>query len=94
MKAVIFLVVIALVLVAVIYRMRKAQAEEIKARHEVIQKRKEKSREAMLADQEVVWPVIVKTVTGDGKDIDEEGGHDAELAMTSIEFEEEKRAKS
>ncbi|NNJ66005.1 MAG: hypothetical protein HKP16_10575 [Xanthomonadales bacterium] len=94
MKAIIFLVAVALVLAAVIYRMRKAQAEEVRARHKEIQKRKEKSREAIMADQEVIWPVIVKTVKGDGSDVDEEASHDKELAMTSIEFEQEQRMSS
>jgi hypothetical protein len=94
MKAIIFLVAVALVLAAVNYRMRKAHKEEAKAKQKAIQKRKEKSREAILADQEVVWPVIVKTVKGDGSDGDEEASHDKELAMTSIEFEQEQRASS
>ena len=54
-------------------------------RRKAVERRKKKDSEALSQDTEIMWPVIIKPVTGKGTP--EEGAHSADLAMTEIEFE-------
>lgn len=85
MKAIIFLIVFGAIAAAVFWRMRKADAEAARARRETLHKRKKKDSEALTQDTEMLWPVIIKPVSGKRPP-----GHEApehEPSMTAIDFE-------
>jgi hypothetical protein len=85
MKALIFLVLVALIVSVVVWRIRKTQAEEALAKRKSHERRKNKQKEAMTPEIDMTWPVIVKPVRGDGAPGDGPGVE--EPSMTSIEFE-------
>jgi hypothetical protein len=84
MKALLFLIFVAAVVAVVIWRLRKAQAEEVRARLEAIERRKKKASEHLTQDVEMIWPVIVKPTKGDGaaSEVRAEAP-----SMTTIEYE-------
>lgn len=84
MKALIILLIVGLIVSVVVWRFRKAQAEEALARREALKKRKKKQNEVMTPEIDMTWPVIVKPVRGEGA---QEQVGDEDLSMTSIEFE-------
>jgi len=85
MKALIFLVVFAAIVGVLVWRMRKAEAEAARVKREAIKKRKKKESEALNQDMEIIWPVIIKPVTGKGPPGHESPAH--EPTMTAMEFE-------
>lgn len=85
MKALIFLVVLAAVFSLFFWRLKKSNAEEQAARHKAIEARKKKDQEKITPDMDMVWPVIVKPVTG--KRPPGEEAKAEEPSMTTIEFE-------
>ncbi|MGD2129290.1 MAG: hypothetical protein PVG42_02420 [Lysobacterales bacterium] len=85
MKAIAFLLVFGLIVAAVFWKMRKAEAEAARARREALHKRKKKHSEALAQDTEMIWPVIVKTVSGKSPPGQESQEH--EPSMTAIDFE-------
>lgn len=85
MKALLFLIVLGSVIALLVWRLRKAQAEEARARRKALEQRRKKNSEAISQDMEVIWPVIVRPVSGkrppgDGEAVEEP-------TMTAIEFE-------
>ena len=87
MKVLVFLVVVALVVWVVAWRVRKTQAEEAIARRKAFKKRKKRQDKAMTPEIDMTWPVIVKPVRGENAPLEDE-----EPSMTSIEFEPSEKA--
>jgi len=84
MKALIFLIVIGVVVFAMIWTMRKSQAEADLVRRKSIKRRKEQEKEVIASKEDMVWPTIIRSVKGDlpsSADSEIE-----ELSMTTIEF--------
>jgi len=84
MKAFIFLIFIILVVSGMIWKMRKSQAEEALAHRKSLQSKRKQKKEAVTPDEVMIWPVIVKPVTGKGAP-----GEEPEIeepTMTTIEF--------
>ena len=85
MKALIFLIILAAVFSAVIWRVRKSDAEKSLARREAAQLRNSQRKKAIKSDNQVKWPVIIRPATGNP-------GSEAEAevpgpTMTAIEVE-------
>lgn len=85
MKALLFLIVLGSVIALLVWRLRKSQAEEARLRRKALEQRKKKNSEAISQDMEVIWPVIVRPVSGKRPPGDEDAA--AEPTMTAIEFE-------
>jgi len=85
MKALIFLIILAAAFGFFFWRMRKAQEAADLERRKALQQRKKKDSEALNQDTEIIWPVIIKPVTGKRPPEDEAEAH--EPTMTSIDFE-------
>jgi hypothetical protein len=90
MKIVILLIVVALVVVGVKWKLRKDQAEAALARRQAMERMKKQKQEALAQDAEVIWPVMIRPVTGKGSEAEAV----EEPSMTSIEFEPSRRASS
>jgi hypothetical protein len=92
MKALIFLIFIAAGVYVMVWRMRKAQAEEARARRDKLTQRKKQNKEAVTPELDMVWPVIIRPVKG------EESGkakpEAADPAMTTIEYKPPGQAAS
>ena len=101
MKALIFLLITALVVSVIVWAMRKSQAKADLARRQSIERRKKKRKEDLTPQEYMEWPVIIRPVKGDGSpdaEPDSDRGGDSpaveEPSMTTIEFEpSEKVAK-
>jgi len=85
MKALIFLVVFAAIIAVLVWRMRKNEAEAARVRRDALKKRKKQDSEALNQDMEIIWPVIIKPVSGKSPPGDESQAH--EPTMTAMEFE-------
>ena len=84
MKVLIFLIVIGVVVSAMIWTMRKSQAEEDLVRRKSIKHRKKQEKEVLETKEDMVWPTIIRPVKGDLQ-----SSADAEIeepSMTAIEF--------
>jgi len=84
MKMLVFLIVFALIITALVWKMRKSQAEELLAKRKDLERRKKQQREAMTPEIDMVWPVIIKPVTGKRPPGEDESV--PEPMMTAIEF--------
>jgi hypothetical protein len=82
-KTLFFLIVLALVAYAVIWKMRKSDAEAKLEQSKCMKLRNEQRKEAITPQEHVKWPVIIRSVTGDGSSEDEI----PEPSMATIEFE-------
>ena len=85
MKALIFLVVLALAIAALVWHLRKSQAEEALARRDSLERRKKQDKEKITPEMDMIWPVVVRPVTGKRPPGEEPEAH--EPSMTSIDFE-------
>ena len=84
MKALIFLIVMALVVFAMVRTMRKSQAAADLARRKSIKQRKKQEKEVLKPLEDQAWPTIIRTVRGP-----DPAGADSEIEeplMTAIEF--------
>lgn len=91
MTTFIFLTVVILVVAAMIWKMRKSQAEADLARRKALELKRRKQKEAIAQDEQVIWPVIIRPVGG--KPGEEDRPEAEEPQMTAIEFEpSEKKA--
>ena len=84
MKALIFLILIALVISVMIWTMRKSQAEADLVRRKSIKHRKKQEKKVLTSEEDMVWPTIIRTVKGDLR-----SSADSEIeepTMTTIEF--------
>ena len=84
MKALIFLIVIGVVVFAMIWTMRKSQAEADLVRRKSIKRRKKQQKEVLTSDEDMVWPTIIRPVKGDSQ-----SSADSEIeepSMATIEF--------
>jgi Sec-independent protein translocase protein TatA len=88
MKILILLIVVALVVVGVKWKLRKYAAEAALARRKSVERMKKQKQEALAQDAEVIWPVMIRPVTGKGSEAEAV----EEPSMTSIEFEPSQRA--
>jgi hypothetical protein len=84
MKALFFLIVLALVATVVIWRVRKSDAEADLVRKKATVLRNKQRKEAIAVEDHVKWPVIVKPISG--KNPSEEEAEIHEPSMTTIEF--------
>jgi len=84
MKALIFLIIIALVVSAMIWTMRKSQAEADIARQKSIKHRKKQEKEVLKPLEDQAWPTIIRTVKG--PDPDAADPEIQEPSMATIEF--------
>ncbi len=85
MKTLFFLMVLALVAYVVIWRLRKSDAASQLAQSETLELRKMQRKEAITTKEPVVWPVIIRPVTGDGSS--EAEAEIPEPSMATIEYE-------
>ena len=87
MKALIFLIVVGVVVSAMIWTMRKSQAEEDLVRRKSIKHRKKQEKDVLASKEDMVWPTIIRSVKGDLQ-----SSADAEIeepSMTAIKFEQD-----
>jgi len=84
MKALIFVIFIVLVVSAMIWTMRKSQAEEDLVRRKTIKRRKKEEKEVLASQEDAAWPTIIRSVTG--RDTSDPDSDLKELSMTTIEF--------
>ena len=82
MKEIIFLTVVVAIVCMMILKMRKSQAEADLARQKAIQLRKEKEKEFMTPQEDMMWPVV-----GINEKVGEEVSGAEELSMSTIEYE-------
>lgn len=84
MKALVILTFLALAVAAVIWKMRKSEAEAELAKRKARERIKKQKKEAVTPDLDMTWPVIIAPVTGKNAP-----GQEAvdEPTMTAIEFE-------
>ena len=92
MKALIFLTVLALIVGAVIWWLRKSQAEAVLAQRKAVERRKQKDQESLTPEIDMIWPVVVKPVTGEEAPTEENAAE--ELQMSTIEFESSEQSKA
>jgi hypothetical protein len=64
MKMLVFLIIFALVISVLIWRMRKSQAAEELAQRKALDGRKKRQKEAITPEIDMVWPVIIRPVSG------------------------------
>ena len=84
MKALIFVVILGSIIAFLVWRLRKSQAEEALARRKALQRRKHKDKKALDQDLEVIWPVLIRPVSGQRPPGEQEA---EEPTMTAVEFE-------
>jgi len=84
MKMLVFLIIFALVISLLFWRMRKSQAEQELARRKALERRKKQQKEALTPEIDMVWPVIIRPVSG--KHPPGEEAADEEPSMAEIEF--------
>lgn len=85
MKTFIFLVITAVIVAVVVWRMRKSEAEAAQARRKSIEQKQKQRKEAVSCEEDMIWPVIIKPVKGGNPDEPEPEAH--EPSMATIEFE-------
>jgi len=85
MKTFIFLVLTAVIVAVVVWRMRKSDAEADLARRKSIEHKKKQRQEAVSSEEVMIWPVIIKPVKGANPD--EADSEAPEPSMATIEFE-------
>jgi len=81
MKMFIFVVFVALIVFAFVWRMRKTQNEADLARRKSLEARKKQQREKIVSKDDTIWPAIIRPVSGRAPDESEEP------SMTAIEFD-------
>jgi hypothetical protein len=64
MKMLVFLIIFALVISVLIWRMRKSQAEQELAQRKALERRKKLQKESLTPEIDMVWPVIIRPVSG------------------------------
>ena len=84
MKMLVFLIVFALAIYAMIWWMRKSQAEAELEQRKALERRKKQQKEALTPDLDMIWPVIIKPVTGKHPPGEESAVE--EPSMEEIEF--------
>lgn len=84
MKMLVFLIILALVISVFIWRMRKSQAEELLAQSKALDRRKKRQKEALTPEIDMLWPVIIRPVSGKRPPGEEAAVE--EPSMAEIEF--------
>lgn len=84
MKMLVFLIIFALVISVLIWRMRKSQAEQVLAQRKALERRKKRQKEAITPEIDMVWPVIIRPVSGKRPPGEEAAVE--EPSMAEIEF--------
>lgn len=85
MKTLFFLIVLALVASFVIWRIRQSDAKNQIAQAEALELRKMQRREAVTTKDPVIWPTIIRPVSGDQSS--ESEPEIPEPMMAAIEYE-------
>ena len=86
MKTFIFLILTAVIVAVVVWRMRKSDAEADLIRRKSIEHKKKQRQEAVTTEEVMIWPVIIKPVKG--RNPEEKA---PEPSMTTIEFESQEK---
>ena len=89
MKIFIFLILTAVIVAVVVWRMRKSDAEADLARRKSIEHKQKQRQEAVTCEEDMIWPVIIKPVKGHNPDEADAKAH--EPSMTTIEFESQEK---
>ena len=92
MKTLVFVIFIIAVVSVTAWRLRKSRAAAEQARRKEIERRRQRDKEALAQDIEMIWPVIIRPVRGD-----KASSADArveEPSMTAIDYEPPERAAS
>ena len=92
MKTLVFFVFVIAVVSVTVWRLRKSRAAAELARHKAVERRRQRDKEALTQDIEMIWPVIVRPVKGDTASSAD--SQVAEPSMTAIEFTSSNRAAS
>lgn len=92
MKTLVFVIFIIAVVSVTAWRLRKSRAAAEDARRREVERRKQRDREALAQDIEMIWPVIIRPVGGDASSSAASGVE--EPSMTAIEYEPPERAAS
>ena len=85
MKLIIFLLAVVMVVGLVVWRLQKSHDEAESARLKSIKRRKQKEKEALTPEIDMIWPVIVRPLKGEHPG--EKESTPEEPSMTEIEFE-------
>jgi len=100
MKMIIFMILMGLVILGMVWFMRKSQAKEELARQQSIKRLKEPRKDALTLKEPATWPTIVQTAGAqasgavlEANDLGQEQAAE-ELSMTSIEYEPSKHASA
>lgn len=81
MKMFIFLIFVAVVVSAFVWRTRKARHQAELVRRKSLEAKRKRQKEQTTSEEDTIWPVIIRPVSG--RKPDEAG----EPTMTAIEFE-------
>lgn len=84
MKMLIFTAVFFLVAWAILWRVRKADAEHLREQQKELHRKAKERRKALSPSKAVVWPVIIRP---DGKHPTAEEKEIPEPSMTTIEYQ-------
>jgi hypothetical protein len=88
MKTLVFVIFIIAIVSLMVWRMRKSRAAEALARRQDVERRKRQEKEALTPEIDMIWPVIIRPVTGDQPSGVEEP------SMAAIEYTPPERAAS
>jgi hypothetical protein len=92
MKALIFLILMALVIFGMIWSMRKSRAKADAARHESLNRLKKERQKVLTPQQYATWPVIITPLKRDGDTSNAD--LPPEPTMTAVEYEPPGRASA
>jgi len=92
MKALIFLILMALVIFGMIRSMRKSQAKAESEKHETLKRLKKERKKVLTPQQYATWPVIITPLKRDGDGSD--ANLPAEPTMTAVEYDPPGRASA
>jgi len=92
MKTLVFVFLIIAVVSVTVWRMRKSRAAADLARRKEIERRRQREKEAVTQDTEMIWPVLIRPVTGDTSS--NADSRVEEPSMTTIEYEPPESAAS
>jgi len=93
MKTLIFLIFVILVISGIVWQMRKSQAKADLAKRKATELLRQRQKEAVTPQEDVIWPVVIRPVKGQASAAGSNPGNNEkdavsdEPSMTAIEFE-------
>ena len=75
MKTLIFLIFVVLVISGIVWQMRKSQAKEDLAKRKATELLRQRQKEAVTPQEDVIWPVVIRPVKGQGSASGSNPGH-------------------